>query len=57
MNELLEDVSGGQSADELDAQLEINVDKEPAADPVEDDGELTDQALYAFASNEDENDF
>jgi hypothetical protein len=55
--ELLEDISGGQSADEPDAQLEIDVDKEPAADPVEDDGELTDQALYAFASDDDKKDF
>jgi hypothetical protein len=57
MIELLEDVSGGQSADEPDAQLEIDVDKEPAAEPVEDDGELTDQALYAFTSDDDENNF
>jgi hypothetical protein len=34
-----------------------NVDKEPAVDPVEDDGKLTDQVLYAFASDDDENDF
>jgi hypothetical protein len=55
--ELLEDISGGQSTDEPDAQLEADIDKGPAAGPIEDDGELTDQALYAFASDDDENDF
>jgi hypothetical protein len=55
--ELLENISGDQSADRPDAQLEIDVDNEPAAEPVEDDSELADQALYAFASNDDENDF
>jgi hypothetical protein len=46
-----------QSVSESDVQIEIDVDDEPAAEPVEDDGELTDQAVYGFASDDEDSDF
>jgi hypothetical protein len=55
--ELLGGISDGQSASEPEVQIEIDVDNEPAAETVEEDGELTDQAVYEFASDDEENDF